>query len=141
MSLILYLCIRTHIFQFFLVHILYTMNLKKTLNDLLKSDINYLEIFVYFIASFIVFISIVYSLYYYTINYKEGENTLLNIKIHMSNYISLTLSIILAIEILKIYYIKTYKQLVIVSVLVLLKLIINYFLMLEVEDAHEQLDE
>lgn len=117
------------------------MNLKKTLNDLLKSDINYLEIFVYFIASFIVFISIVYSLYYYTINYKEGENTLLNIKIHMSNYISLTLSIILAIEILKIYYIKTYKQLVIVSVLVLLKLIINYFLMLEVEDAHEQLDE
>ena len=57
----------------------------------------------------------------------------------MSNYISLTLSIILAIEILKIYYIKTYKQLVIVSVLVLLKLIINYFLMMEIEDAHEQL--
>ena len=57
----------------------------------------------------------------------------------MSNYISLTLSIILAIEILKIYYIKTYKQLVIVSVLVLLKLVINYFLMMEIEDAHEQL--
>ena len=111
------------------------------LNSILKSDINYLEIFVYFIASLIVFISIVYSLYYYTINFKGGEKTLLNIKIHMSNYISLTLSIILAIEILKIYYIKTYKQLVIVSVLVLLKLVINYFLMLEVEDAHEQLDE
>lgn len=109
------------------------------LNSVLKSDINYLEIFVYFIASLIVFISIVYSLYYYTINFKDGEKTLLNIKIHMSNYISLTLSIILAIEILKIYYIKTYKQLVIVSVLVLLKLIINYFLMMEIEDAHEQL--
>jgi uncharacterized membrane protein len=117
------------------------MDLKKMLNSILKSDINYLEIFVYFIASLIVFISIVYSIYYYVINYKKGEDTLLNIKIHMSNYISLSLSIILAIEILKIYYIKTYKQLVIVSVLVLLKLIINYFLMMEVEDAHEQLDE
>ena len=115
------------------------MDLRNMLNSVLKSDINYLEIFVYFIASLIVFISIIYSIYYYVINYKKGEDTLLNIKIHMSNYISLTLSIILAIEILKIYYIKTYKQLVIVSVLVLLKLIINYFLMMEIEDAHEQL--
>ena len=43
------------------------------LNSVLKSDINYLEIFVYFIASLIVFISIVYSLYYYTINFKDSE--------------------------------------------------------------------
>ena len=38
------------------------MDLRNMLNSVLKSDINYLEIFVYFIASLIVFISIVYSL-------------------------------------------------------------------------------
>ncbi len=73
-------------------------------------------------------------------NYEKGHNTLLNIKFYISNYISLALSVILAIEILKIYYIKTYKQLIIVSVLVTLKLIINYFLSIELDHARELLE-
>jgi uncharacterized membrane protein len=40
----------------------------------------------------------------------------------------------LAVEILKIFYIKTYKQLVIIVALTLLKLVINYFLTLEIKD-------
>ena len=45
---------------------------------------------------------------------------------------------ILSIEILKIYYIKTYKQLIIVSALVLLKLTVNYFLTLDINDAQKK---
>ena len=79
-------------------------------------------------------------MYYFVMNYEKGQETLLNIKIYISNYVSLTLSVILAIEILKIYYIKTYKQLIIVSVLVTLKLIINYFLSIELDHARELLE-
>jgi uncharacterized membrane protein len=116
------------------------MGLHKLLGSMLRNDIDFLEIFSYFIACIIVFLTLVYSMYYFVMNYEKGQETLLNIKIYISNYVSLALSVILAIEILKIYYIKTYKQLVIVSVLVLLKLVINYFLTIEIDHARELLE-
>ena len=117
------------------------MGLQNYLNQLLKTDINYLEIFIYLITSILIFCTILYSIYYYGTNFYKGEETILNLKIILSNSISLALSLILTIEILKIYYIKTYKQLVIVSILVMLKLIINYFLNIEVNAAHDILRE
>jgi uncharacterized membrane protein len=78
------------------------------------------------------------------LNFAEGtdfsasEIDILEAKIRLSNSISLALSFILSIEILKIYYIKTYKQLIIVSALVLLKLTVNYFLTLDINDAQKK---
>ena len=83
---------------------------------------------------FILF-TILYSIYYYFINIKNTSLTALELKIKLGNTLSLALSFILSVEILKIYYVKTYKQLVIISVLVVLKLTINYFLTIEIEDA------
>ena len=111
---------------------------EKILNSFLKFDITYLELFVYFISSFIIFFAILYSIYYYSLNINKGELATLEAKIKLSNAISLALSFILSIEILKIYYIKTYKQLIIVSTLVILKLILNYFLTLEINDAQKK---
>ena len=112
--------------------------LEKLLKSLLKVDITYLELFVYFISSFIIFISVIYSIYYYVYNFNKGEIATVEAKIKLSNSISLALSFILSIEILKIYYIKSYKQLIIVSALVILKLIVNYFLTLEINDAQQK---
>jgi hypothetical protein len=46
----------------------------------------------------------------------------------MLKQISLLLSFVLAIEILKIFYVRSYRQLVIVASLGLLKLTISYFI-------------
>jgi uncharacterized membrane protein len=119
-------------------------NIKKYMNDVLKLDINALEFLVYFLSSFIIFTSVLNAIYYYTLNFAEGtdfsasEIDILEAKIRLSNSISLALSFILSIEILKIYYIKTYKQLIIVSALVLLKLTVNYFLTLDINDAQKK---
>lgn len=111
-------------------------NLQKTLNTFLRFDIDFLELFVYIISSIIIFLSILNSIYLYFFDYEENnELGVLEAKIKLSNTISLALSFILSIEILKIYYIKTYKQLIIVSSLVIIKLIVNYFLNKEIEDA------
>ena len=110
----------------------------KTLNNILKFDINMIEFFVYFVSSLILLISIIYVIYYYIFNINKGELTVLESKIKLGNSISLVLSFILSVEILKIYYIKSYKQLVIITTLVLLKLIINYFLNIEIEDSKNQ---
>lgn len=111
-------------------------NLQKTLNTFLRFDIDFLELFVYIIASLVIFLSILNSIYLYFYDYnKNNELGILEAKIKLSNTISLALSFILSIEILKIYYIKTYKQLIIVSSLVIIKLIVNYFLNKEIEDA------
>ena len=51
--------------------------------------------------------------------------------------ISLSLTLILCSEILKFAYIKTYKQLIIVSSLVLVKIVTHYFLSKELEQERK----
>jgi uncharacterized membrane protein len=111
------------------------MNIVNLLNKYLKYDITFIELIVYFSSSFIILFTILYSIYYYFVNIKNTSLTALELKIKLGNTLSLALSFILSVEILKIYYVKTYKQLVIISVLVVLKLTINYFLTIEIEDA------
>ena len=50
---------------------------------------------------------------------------------------ALALSFILGVEILKLFFIKTYKQLVIVACLVVIKLLVSYFLLKEIDDEKE----
>jgi uncharacterized membrane protein len=53
--------------------------------------------------------------------------------------ISLALTFILCIEVLKVFYVKTYQQLVIVVVLTLLKLTIGYYLENEIEEIDKNM--
>ena len=113
------------------------MTLLKKLSDFLKLDINYLEIFIYFLAVIIIIISVIRSVIAYFYDLINKEDNIYIIKSNILENISLALSFILSIEILKIFYIKTYKQLIIVASLVALKLIINYFIGLEIIKKNE----
>ena len=114
------------------------MNFLDNFDKILKIDITFIELFVYFISSLILFPTILYVIYYYYRYMSKGQITTLESKIKIGNTISLILSFILSVEILKIYYIKSYKQLIIISTLLILKLLINYFLTHEIEEAEKQ---
>ena len=112
----------------------------KSINDLsniLKMNISYLEIFVYFLATIILIISVIKSMYYYIIQIINDKYNLSEAKVNLLESISLALSFILIIEVLKMYYIKTYKQLVIVSVLVVIKIIIKYFISFDLKNEEK----
>ena len=112
----------------------------KSINDLsniLKMNINYLEIFVYFLATIILIVSVIKSMYYYVIVMINDEYNLSNAQINLLESISLALSFILIVEVLKMYYIKTYKQLIIVSVLVVIKIIIKFFIRFDLKNEEE----
>ena len=102
------------------------------LSNFLKLDINFLEILIYFLAVIIIVISVFQSIVAYFTDLIHKEDNIYMIKSNILENITLALSFILSIEILKIFYIKTYKQLIIVASLVALKLIINYFITLEI---------
>lgn len=102
------------------------------LSNFLKLDINFLEILIYFLAVIIIVISVFQSTVAYFTDLIHKEDNIYMIKSNILENITLALSFILSIEILKIFYIKTYKQLIIVASLVALKLIINYFITLEI---------
>jgi len=114
------------------------MNIKNKMNKLLSTGISYLEISTYFIIMNIIIVAIVISTYIYFRDYNKGSLASLESKIKLSEAISTVFSFILAIEILKIFYIKTYKQLIIVGSLVLLKLTINFFLGKELNEGYKK---
>jgi len=101
--------------------------------NFLKGSVTVIEVFSYTISVIIIGVSVVYSVFTYITEYKQPEIALADTKLILGESIALALSFILAIEILKIFYIKTYKQLVIIISLILLKLTINYFLLNEIE--------
>jgi len=114
------------------------MDIINNFKKVLKIDIAFIELFVYFISSLIIFPAILYVIYYYLRYMSKGIITTLEVKIKIGNIISLVLSFILSVEILKTYYIKSYKQLIIITTLLILKLLINYFLTHEIENAQKQ---
>ena len=95
---------------------------------LLKPVINIVEILAYTIAIIIITYSIFNSIYIYLIEFNNPEKSYNDARNILGNAISLALSFILCIEVIKIFYIKTYQQLIILVTLTLLKIIIGYYL-------------
>jgi uncharacterized membrane protein len=110
------------------------MSLIDTYNKNLKNVVNVIEIFTYTISVIIVSISIIYSIFIFGKEINNFDLAFNDIRVALGESVSLALTFILAVEILKIFYIKTYKQLVIIVALTLLKLTINYFLTIEIKD-------
>jgi hypothetical protein len=111
------------------------------LNKNLKLIIEYIEIGIIIFAILVLLISsakVVFK-YFYNINnsinhdYKDIDIY----KLFMLKQISLLLSFVLVIEILKIFYVRSYRQLVIVGSLGLLKLTISYFISQEMTDLRK----
>jgi uncharacterized membrane protein len=110
------------------------MSFIETYNKNLKNVVNVIEIFTYTISVIIVSISIIYSIFIFGKEINNFDLAFNDIRVALGESVSLALTFILAVEILKIFYIKTYKQLVIIVALTLLKLVINYFLTIEIKD-------
>jgi len=103
--------------------------------NLLKKIISLIDILCYSLSIIIISINIIWSFIIYI---KEFSNPMLayeDTRLHIGQAISISLSFILAVEILKLFYIKSYKQLIIVMGVSLLKLTISYFLMYEIESS------
>jgi uncharacterized membrane protein len=100
----------------------------------LQVIVQFVEIFSYTLAVIIVILSLIYAIFLFGKNISNLNNSFINIRLELGEAIGLALSFILATEVLKIFYIKTYKQLVIIVSLTLLKIIISYFLMSEIND-------
>jgi uncharacterized membrane protein len=75
------------------------------------------------------------SVYIYVSELDDFQKSYNDSRIMLGQSISLALTFILCIEVLKVFYIKTYQQLVIVVVLTLLKLTIGYYLENEISIA------
>ena len=101
----------------------------------LQKIVSFVEIVAYSFSVIIITISIIVSIFIYIMEYKNPEISFVDTRINLGEAISLALSFILSVEILKIFYIKTYKQLIIVASVTLLKLTINKFLLEEIDDA------
>jgi uncharacterized membrane protein len=100
----------------------------------LKNAVNVIEVFTYTVSVIIISISIVYSIFIFGKEINDINLAFVDTRVALGQSVSLALTFILAVEILKIFYIKTYKQLVIIVALTLLKLTINYFLTNEIKD-------
>ena len=103
----------------------------------LKNTIEYFDIIVSLTVLIIFTYNIILTSYkFYIINSPSVEKVTAKIKLMES--ISISLSFILCIEILRFFYIKNYKQLIIVSSLVMIKLLINYFLGKEIKEENKK---
>jgi len=94
-------------------------------------------IFTYTISFVIISISILISSYLYFRNFNVQNEAYTVTKLYLSRSISIALSFILGVEILRLFYIKTYKQLIFVVTLVFIKLLVTYFLSKEIDKSRK----
>lgn len=115
----------------------------KFLNNNLKLIIEYIEIAIIIFTIVILLISsskVIFNYFYNISNsindqYKDIDTY----KLFMLKQISLLLSFVLAIQILKIFYLRSYRQLVIVASLSLLNITISYFMAQEMTELKKNI--
>jgi|TARA_R110002073_G_scaffold4384_3_gene28909 hypothetical protein len=108
------------------------MPYRENLNHKLQLIIEYIEIIVIIFAIIILVITISRVIFKYFYNIRNSIDyqytDIDTYRLFILKQISLLLSFLLAIEILKIFYVTSYRQLIIVASLGLLKLTISYFI-------------
>jgi uncharacterized membrane protein len=113
-------------------------NFKKTFDQ----GVNILQIITYLISFLLISFSIIRSIYTYIIEYIDPDMGHLiafqHTRLDLARSITLSLSFLLGVEILKLFHIQTYKQLIIVISLVFTKLLIGYVLSREIIELDEK---
>lgn len=104
---------------------------------LLSKGVNILQLISYTISFLLIAFGIIKSAFFYIDDYIINQNTdntssFDNARLILGETSALALSFILGVEILKLFFIKTYKQLIIVVSLVIIKLLVSYFLLKEI---------
>ena len=111
------------------------MLLLNNFNDFLQDVVSIIQIFAYTISVIIIGLSIINSVVNYIQEYNYPTKAFYDTRLILGESITLALSFILSIEVLKLFYVKNYKQLIIIVTLVLLKLGISYFLDYEIRST------
>jgi len=96
--------------------------------EFLKKGISIVQIIAYTVAFIIISINILKSMKFYILDYNNTQMAFDNIRLTLGKSCELALSFILGVEILRLFFVNTYKQLVIVITLVAIKIFISYFL-------------
>jgi len=109
--------------------------------NLLHKGVYLIQVFSYTISFIIISISIITSTYIYFHKFNSQRDAYNETKLNLGRSIALALSFILGVEILKLFYIKTYQQIVVVAILVAIKLLVNYFLSKEINNIDNQTNE
>ena len=109
--------------------------------NLLHNGVYLIQIFSYTISFIIISISIITSTYIYFHKFNSQRDAYNETKLNLGRSIALALSFILGVEILKLFYIKTYQQILLVSILVVIKLLVSYFLSKEINDIDNKTNE
>jgi uncharacterized membrane protein len=92
----------------------------------------------FIIISFGIIRSATQYILYYTNSNLDYSTISERTRLSLGESSALALSFILCAEILKLFYIKSYKQLAIVAGLVIIKLLVNYFLLKEIKEDKEE---
>lgn len=106
---------------------------------LVKLFVDKLEFFVHIISIVIVIRGIIEALYTVIKDYKNIESTFVQARIMLCESISLALSFVLSIEVIKIMYITNMQQLGLVFMIILLKILIHYFVDQDLEKYKDQM--
>lgn len=110
-------------------------------NSDLSLSIVYFEIVVYILVCFLFIRAIILSISYY-VNDKRDSHIpwQLNTKLVLNNAAQISITAILFIEILKLFYIKTYKQLIIISGIMFIKIGMAYMIDNEIQQQKKDLN-
>jgi len=104
--------------------------------------IDILQIICYSISFLLISTSIIRSIYTYIIEYNDPNidefTAFKNTRLNLVESIALSLTFLLSVEILKLFQIQTYKQLIIVIFLVGVKMLISYNLLREIESYNKK---
>ena len=116
------------------------MTLLNNYDGFLKNTITVIEALAYTIAIIIISFSIFKSIVNYIQEYNNPVKDFYDTRLILGESLSLALTFILSVEVLKLFYIKSYKQLVMIVSLVLLKLLISYFLEYEIKTTPKNIN-
>ena len=110
------------------------MNIIKNYDIFLEKCIYTVESIAYTISFILITLSIFKSIFIYIREYNKPIQAFMNTRLILGESVALSLSFILGIELLKLFYIKSYKQLIIVICLVLIKMLVTLFLLKEIHE-------
>jgi len=117
------------------------MNFFEKYEAVLNKGTNTIQIIAYTISFLLITIGIIKSAFIYVYEILDPDiddrTTFLDARLNLGEATALALSFILGVEILRLFFIKTYKQLVFVVCLVFVKLFINWFLLQEIDKESE----
>ena len=117
------------------------MNFFEKYEAILNKGTNSIQIIAYTISFLLITISIIKTAFIYVYEILDPDvddrTTFLDARLNLGEATALALSFILGVEILRLFFIKTYKQLVFVVCLVFVKLFINWFLLQEIDKESE----